>query len=234
MNTNKASSSNSLSYFLSYLATHVREDANRLPTLTELSQEMGMSVASVREQLEVARALKLVEVKPRTGIKPLPFSFSDAIQTTLEYAIETEPALFQAYSDLRKKIEAAYWFEAVSLLTPEDIQTLQDLVNKAIEKLHGKPAQIPQWEHRMFHHTLYRKLKNPFVTGLLDAYWDLYESVGLDLYIDLQYLESVWKYHQKIINALSLGDFAGGYNALTEHMDLLMQRPKNESRQPFE
>jgi DNA-binding FadR family transcriptional regulator len=234
MITQKETSQNSLSCFLSYLAAHVREDADRLPTLTELSQEMGISIASVREQLEVARSLKLVEVKPRTGIKPLPFSFSNAIHTILEYAIETEPDMFQAFSDLRKKIESAYWYEVVSMLTTEDIQMLQSLVNSAENKLRGKPVQIPQWEHRMFHNTLFHRLDNPFVIGLLESYWDLYEKVGLDLYVDLQYLSLVWQHHQLIVDALSKGDSAGGYKALIDHMDLLHKRPRNDSRQLFE
>ena len=35
---------------------------------------MGVSPAAVREQLEVARRLGLVEVKPKVGIQPLDFA----------------------------------------------------------------------------------------------------------------------------------------------------------------
>ena len=44
-----------LSEFLRYLATH-EEVEHGLPTLKNLSVELGVSVASLREQLEVARA----------------------------------------------------------------------------------------------------------------------------------------------------------------------------------
>ena len=213
---------------------HVRQDSQRLPTLAELSQEMGVSTASVREQLEVARALKLVEVKPRTGIKPLPYNFSDAIHISLNYAIEVDPELFQDFSDLRKKIEAAYWYEVAAQVTGEDIRYLNQLVDRAMEKLHSRPPQIPQWEHRELHTTLYKRLKNPFVLGLLEAYWQLYEQAGVNSFVDLPYLETVWQYHQSIVRALESGDMVGGYKTLTEHMNLLYQRPHDESHQKFE
>ena len=50
-----------------------------LPSLSEISKELGISIASLREQLEVAKAIGLVEVKPRTGIRRLPFSFFPAV-----------------------------------------------------------------------------------------------------------------------------------------------------------
>ena len=72
-----------ISEFMRYLAAH-EEAENGLPTLNELSQELGVSVASLREQLEVARALGLVEVKPgRGGTRRLAFSFTPAIRQSL-------------------------------------------------------------------------------------------------------------------------------------------------------
>ncbi|MDP2776120.1 MAG: GntR family transcriptional regulator, partial [Anaerolineales bacterium] len=57
-----------ISEFLRYLAAHP-EAENSLPPLIELSRELGVGVAALREQLEVARALGLVEVKPRVGMR---------------------------------------------------------------------------------------------------------------------------------------------------------------------
>jgi DNA-binding FadR family transcriptional regulator len=55
--------SNPLSEFLRYLAQHEEANGQQLPALSELSRELGVSIASLREQLEVARALGLVEVR---------------------------------------------------------------------------------------------------------------------------------------------------------------------------
>ena len=49
-----------------YLANNPEAERS-LPPLKDLSEELGISLASLREQLEVARALGLVEVTPAAG-----------------------------------------------------------------------------------------------------------------------------------------------------------------------
>lgn len=224
---------NQLSEFLQYLASDVR-DNDRVPPLSELSQRLGVSIASLREQLEVARALGFVEVRPKTGIRRLPFSFRPAVEQSLAYAIASDAQCFEVYSDFRQHIEEAYWYEAVSRLDQDDRQNLKDLVARAQEKLQRKPIQIPHQEHRELHLLIYKRLNNTFVMGTLEAYWDLYEAIGLDVYTDFHYLEQVWAYHRKMVDAVCDGRFEAGYQILIEHMDLLNERTKASPRLAFE
>lgn len=221
----------SLSEFLRYLARHEEANGERLPSLSALSQELDVSIASLREQLEVARALGLVEVRPRTGMKRLPYSFTPAVRQSLAYAITNDKNNFEAFADLRQHVETAYWYEAVTLLTPQDQEHLRDLVTKAWEKLRGNPIQIPHKEHRELHLGIYRRLNNPFVTGLLEAYWGAYEAVGFNFYTDINYLEEVWRYHQKMVDSICDQDFDSGYKALNEHTDLIYQLIASTSSQ---
>lgn len=227
-------STDTLSHFVQYLAARSQVDGDRLPSLADLSQQLGLSVASLREQLEVARALGFVEVKPRTGIRPLPYSFSPAVQQSLAYALIVDPHQFENFSELRNHIEAAFWHQAVSRLTPEDHTALRDLIGRALEKLHGEQIQIPHKEHRELHLLIYKRLDNPFVQGILEAYWQMYEAFGLAIYSDYGYLERVWQYHQAMVEAICRGDISAGYKALVDHMDLLGERSQNHSRQKFE
>ena len=221
--------SDSLSEFLRYLAQYEETNGQRLPALTDLSHELGVSMASLREQLEVARALGLVEVRPRTGTKRLPYSFTPAVRQSLRYALLLNNENFRRYSELRNHIEGAYWFEAVQLLSKEDKQELQDLVARAKEKLNGSPIQVPHEEHRKFHMVIYQRLENPFVAGLLEAYWDAYEAVGLNVFTGgLSYLEEVWEYHTQMVQAICDDDYEAGYQALIQHTDLLYHRPETE------
>ncbi len=215
-------SNNALSEFLQYLASHEQAEQS-LPALTALSQELGVSVASLREQLEVARALGLVEVRPRTGIRRQPYSFSPAVRQSLQYALALDKNNFIAFADLRRHVETAYWHEAVQVLTPEDHNALKVLVARAWEKLRGAPIEIPHLEHRELHLTIYHRLNNPFVSGLLQAYWDAYETVGLNVFTDYHYLTEVWTYHQKMVDAICENEVEAGYTALTEHSDLINQ-----------
>jgi len=214
------------SEFLRYLAQYEETNGQQLPALSELSRELGVGIASLREQLEVARALGLVEVRPRTGTKRLPYSFTPAVRQSLRYALILNNDYFQRYSELRNHIEGAYWHEAVKLLTNDDMQELQNLLVRAKEKLHGNPIQIPHEEHRKLHMVIYQRLENPFVTGLLEAYWDAYEAVGLNVFTGgLSYLEEVWEYHTQMVEAICKKDYEAGYQALIQHTDLLYNRP---------
>jgi len=161
------------SEFLEYLVEtyEVDQDCERLPSLQDLSKELGVSVSSLREQMEVGRALGLVEAKPRTGLRRLPYSFLPAVELSLSCAISMNQEYFLKFADLRQNLEAVYWYQAVDLLTQEDKEYLQDLIDRAWGKLRGTPIQIPQGEHRELHLTIYRRLDNPFVSGILEAYW---------------------------------------------------------------
>ena len=198
--------------------------ACHLPSLNDLSKILKVSVSQLREQMEVARSLGFVEVKPRTGIRRLPYNFYPAVKQSLSYAISLDRNYFDAFADLRHQIESTYWYKAVSQLTPIDLDNLDVLIENAWCKLNGSPVQIPHDEHRQIHLLIYSRLENPFVNGLLKAYWDAYEAVGLDLYADYQYLVEVWNHHQNMVRTIRLGDFEAGYQALIEHNDLIHHR----------
>ena len=220
--------------FMQYLASLPPCEANRLPPLAELSTQLGISVASLREQMEVARVMGLIEVRPRTGIHKRPYSFTDSVVLSLMYAVASGEDAFQNFSNFRKHVEAAYWQEAASQLTADDLAGLSKLVTKAFAKLHSRPPQIPVEEHREFHLSMYRKINNVYVQGVLEAYWALYELTGMAVYTDLQYLEQVWKYHQHMIEAIQAGELERGYRLFMEHIDLISQRVVKDKRHRFE
>ncbi len=196
----------------------------RLPSLTDLSQETEISVGKLREQMEVARTLGLVEASPRRGITRTEYSFLPAVRLSLLIALAIDKQYFDAFSGLRAHLEVAYWDEAVNLLTAEDREHLHTLVRAAWEKLNHMRVQIPYQEHRELHLTIFRRLNNPFVLGVLEAYWDGYEAVELNTYADLAYLKRVWQYHQEIVEAICRGDYSLGKQRLIEHMRLLSSR----------
>jgi DNA-binding FadR family transcriptional regulator len=224
-----------LSEFMRFLATE-NTDGDRLPSLANLSEQLGVSIASLREQLEVARALGLVVVQPKKGIRRQPYQFTPAVCKSLAYASAVDPLhFFHAFADLRTHVETSYWHEAVQLLTAEDRAALCGLIERAQEKLAGNPIQIPHAEHRELHLSIYRRLNNPFVTGILEAYWEAYEAVGLNMYADIRYLKTVWEYHRQMVEAISNGNHADGYRAMIEHTDLLellQRRATREELQP--
>jgi DNA-binding FadR family transcriptional regulator len=223
-----------LSPFIKYLSKSASAGVEALPSLSDISKELGISVSTLREELEVAKALGLVEVKPRVGIRTLPYTFTPAVTSSLAFAISVDKELFRTFSDLRNHIEASYWYQAVSSLTTKDTDLLKSIIRTSLQKLQADPIQIPHKEHRQLHLTIYSRLGNPFVLGILEAYWEIYEAVGLSIYEDRKYLDRVWTYHQQMVDFIAQGDFLSGYQALIAHMDLLFQREQRNAKIPFE
>jgi len=217
---------NRQSEFLNYLAQAGLPAGERLPPLPEMARKLGVSVGKLREQLEVARALGLVEVRPKTGIRALPFSAFPGLWVSLRYALSSDPAAFEQFEALRHHVEASFFHEAVLLLQPIDLRHLERLVSKAWERLRGEPIQIPHAEHRELHLAIYSRLNNPFVHGILEAYWEAYETAGLNVYSDYAYLHEVWTYHERVVTGIANGNYDNAYSALVEHTGLVRNRPR--------
>jgi DNA-binding FadR family transcriptional regulator len=212
---------------LQYIVESKKQPGDRLSSLDELSAELKISTGKLREQLEVARSLGLVEVKPRTGIKLSPYDFFPAVRFSLLYALATDPSHFDEFSSLRDHIEFGYFEQAVNLLTEEDHKQLSALVRSAWSKLDGNPIHIPHKEHRELHMTIFRRLENPFVQGVLEAYWEAYEAVGFSVLSEYNYLRKVWTYHESIVDAIIDGRVDEAKKLLTEHTSL---RPHTQKK----
>ena len=83
------------SEFLRYLLTNGCEPGARLPSLDEISGEIGISTGKLREQFEVARMLCLVEASPRRGIRCLKYDFRPAVRLSLMIALALDPGAFR-------------------------------------------------------------------------------------------------------------------------------------------
>lgn len=226
------------SAFLNYLATSDLKPGDRLPTINELKREehLNLSVSKIREQLEVARALGLVDVRSKTGMRLKEFSFTPAVRLSLLYALANDVQLFEMFGSLRIHIETAYWQEACMLLKPADLDAMHNNIVVARAKLDAKThwIQIPHQEHREFHLTVFKRLENPFVTGLLEAYWDAYEAVELNRYADYSYHQKVWDYHQRILEGIYAQDYELARNLFVEHTQLLRVQPRMQHLSPEE
>lgn len=207
--------------FLKYLIARQVVPGERLPTLSEISKELGISVGKLREQLELARQLGIVSVRPRVGIVREPFDFAPAVLAGVLFGLGCGETSFAEFSQVRVALEMAFWDTAVAQLSPEDKAELQNIVTQAWGKLRGDPVHVPNGEHRQLHLKIFSRLDNPFVQGLLGAYWDAYEASELTRFASYQYWVTVWEYHERIVETIACGDFAAGRQLMTEHFQLL-------------
>ncbi|HRE46347.1 MAG TPA: FCD domain-containing protein [Aggregatilineales bacterium] len=213
---------------LNYILDHRLQPGDSLPPLTELQKDLGVNVGKLREQLEVGRALGLVEVRPRTGIRCKPYDFFPAVRLSLLYALSMSENAFAAFTELRNHLEIAFMEEACEQLSAADFAALRSLISIARAKLTNSPSiQIPHEEHRAFHMGLFRYLANPFVISLLEGYWEAYEAVELNTYADLHYWQEAWDYHERILDHLERQEFEAARGAFLEHTDLMRHRQQS-------
>lgn len=216
------------SQLLEYMVRQGFRPGDRLPTLNDLksADHLGISISKVREQLEVARALGLVEVRSKTGMRMREYTFTPAVQLSLMFALALDPHSFEQFSQLRTHVETAFWVEACQRLIPADLDHMRALLNAANAKLNGESVRIPVEEHREFHLTVFRRLENPFVMGILEAYWEAYDAVELNRYADYRYLREVWDYHERILDAISAQEYERARDWFVAHTHLIHHQPK--------
>ncbi len=222
-----------LSPVLKFIADATRQD-EPIPSISELSSQLGISTASVREQLEVPKELGFIEVRTRTGIQKHDFCLTRPLSLSMSYGLRVDPELFQEYASLRRQLEIAYWYEACSLLEKSQIEELRSLEEKANWKINQNPVVIPTPEHRNFHLTIYRPLNNRVLNSVLETYWDLYETSRIQYYRNQEYLESVWNYHRQMLDAIVSKAYEKGFEALVTHFELIKTVKKADLRQRFE
>jgi DNA-binding FadR family transcriptional regulator len=214
------------SSFLRYLIQHQIEPGASLPTLQVISDELGISVGKLREQLEVARHLGLVSVRPRLGMQREPFDFSLCMREAMLFALGSNEASFEQLNQMRQALEISLWKEAVTRLTAADLERLDQIISQAWGMLYGEPVHVPKQEHRDLHLTIFSRLDNPFVQGVLKSYWEAYELNERTRYTGYEYWIGVWEYHERIVKALKAEQIEESRQLLIEHFSLLRPTPK--------
>jgi DNA-binding FadR family transcriptional regulator len=206
------------------LQTEPGEELNKLPAMGELAKALRVSRGKLREELIAAQTFGIVEMRPGDGTYVRPFDFYAPIRTMVLYGIAGDKRSFDAYYKLRAQIEICFWDDAVRALTPEDHAHLYRILDGAEAKLHSRPVEIPHEEHRELHLSMFSRLDNPFVQGLIAAYWDAYEAVGLHRYYDLSYFTRMWDWHREMVDAVVAGEYRQSREILTRHFTLLEDR----------
>jgi GntR family transcriptional repressor for pyruvate dehydrogenase complex len=200
------------------------ETASKLPSISTLAKELGVSHGKLREDLIAAQAYGMVDMRPGDGTYIRPFDFYSAIRPAVIYAIACDKHNFDKFYRLRAQLEVAFWEEATRKLQEGDFAKLHRIIQRAEDRLNGEPIEIPHREHRVFHMLIFSRLNNPFVVGLLKAYWDGYETVELHRYFDLSYYEGMWAYHKEIVELLQAGEYQQSQQVLVKHFAILETR----------
>jgi GntR family transcriptional repressor for pyruvate dehydrogenase complex len=186
-----------------------------LPSQRDLSEQLGVSRASLREALSSLSALGLVSVQPGKGV----FVQEPAPQTptgfSWPYAEQVSAAdTFQ----LRYALEGFAAGQAALNLTADDIDRLQDNVDAMRQELRAGNFEAAARLDFAFHQALLQASGNRAMLHVITASQDIFlESQKLPFIRPERAMET-WQEHSKILRALTRRSQVGAQRAMQEHI----------------
>ncbi|MET7603365.1 FadR/GntR family transcriptional regulator [Streptomyces avermitilis] len=196
-----------------------------LPTEPELMELLGASRNSVREALKALQAMGIVEIRHGFGTYVGPMSMAPMIEglafRTVAGHYRGEDSLLQLL-ELREAVETGLISRLAGRLAPHDLVELDGLVDR-MEKEAAEGVGLAETD-RAFHATLYRGLGNVLLSEVLEAFWDAFHRVRIDLVDVPQDPRVTCRQHREILDAVRSGDSIRAEEAIREHFGNIRTR----------
>ena len=185
---------------------------DKLPSEAELADELGVGRSSLREGMNILRAVGLVETRRGDG------SYID--NKTEENFIEVlglkSGSTSTEFLILRKVLEVG----AISLACPQiseaDIDHLQELTDILVP---GTSTERCVEADREFHTTIMKVLGNQFIIALNNMIYLNRMDTVLMILTDSSILDDTRSAHQSIVDALRSRDTQACIKAMTMHIN---------------
>ncbi|HUW14993.1 MAG TPA: FadR/GntR family transcriptional regulator [Anaerolineae bacterium] len=191
-----------------------------LPTEAQLSDQLGVSRAAVREGLRSLESLGMIYSRRGEGRFVRDFNL-DPVFDNLRYSVLSDTNDVQEIMEVRLRLEAGFIGDAIAAMTPETLAQLRDhIAQMRINALSGEYFLDRDLE---FHAALYRPINNPVLDRLLDIFGTIYESLRGSLLMTRDTIAEV-RNHEEILQAIEAGDVELARRRLRNHFGGIMSR----------
>ncbi|HPU44104.1 MAG TPA: GntR family transcriptional regulator [Dictyoglomaceae bacterium] len=183
---------------MKYVEEQGMKVGDRLPSERELSKALGVSRPLLREAIRMMESLKLLEVKPGSGIF-IQTPFSSETSFMILHIHQNEESLLEVIR-VRKVLEKFAIEEALNNINSEDLKNLTKLLNLLEEaQRRGDSGLEEVWA---FYSAIYKLSKNNFLYEFLEGLKELYFD-WIDPSKNPVFAEKIYSYHREFFEALS-------------------------------
>jgi GntR family transcriptional repressor for pyruvate dehydrogenase complex len=176
---------------------------SRLPSVRELSQQLSVGQATVREALSALKAMGLITIKQGEGTFVNRFDPNEIAKPLQSITLCTKEDIF-GLLELRKIIETGTARLAAKRRNDQDLERMRAALSKMEKELSVAAAgEQADWE---FHYAIAQASKNPFILTLMDTISDKIRTALKDIRLYLFRTpgapERLWKEHVAVYQAI--------------------------------
>lgn len=184
-----------------------------VPPELELASELKVGRPALREALGALEAIGIVQ--SRQGARRTLGTFDmGAVIRTLTIGIVPDLHGLRSLLEVRRVLEIGFFPQAAVKLTPKEIAHLRSLTDTMQEK--ASRGEVFVAEDQAFHVAIYQRVDNPILSGLLEAFWELFDHMGAETRTGTN-LPATAASHARIVDALAAGELALAVHHLNSH-----------------
>lgn len=210
---------------VSLISSGELKPGDKIPSEREMAADMGISRQSIREALNRAAAMRLIEVRQGEGSFVLS-SVNESLKPPLTLIIEKEAGRIFDFLEIRKLVEGWCAEKAAVEATGEDLENMEEILDK-MKKVASKDKQ---WEFMdlELHLSFAKATHNVIAVHIMEAlksnfrpFFRFTKSMPSSERIDV-----LWQHHYEIFKAIKQRDPEAAKKKAIAHLNFIEEKLK--------
>lgn len=202
---------------------------DKIPSERDLAADLGISRQSIREALNRAEVMGLIEVRQGEGSFILS-SVNKSLKPPLTIILEKEAERIFEFLEIRRLIEGWCAKKAATEATHADLKNMEEILNK-MKKVASKDKQWEELDLEL-HLSFAKATHNLIAIHMMEAlkanfrpFFRFAKSMSRSEKIDV-----LWKHHFEIFSAIKNRDAKAAQKKVINHLNFIEEKLKEDLR----
>lgn len=210
---------------VSLISSGELKPGDKIPSERELAADMGISRQSIREALNRAEVMRLIEVRQGEGSFILS-SVNESLKPPLTLIMEKEVERIFDFLEIRKLVEGWCAEKAAVEATADELENMQEI----LDKMKKVAAKDKQWEAMdlALHLSFAKATHNVIAVHIMEAlksnfrpFFKFTKSMPSSERIDV-----LWQHHYEIFSAIKQKDPVTAKKKVIAHLNFIEEKLK--------